>query len=166
MTKEKGTWMKYNTNKIVLELAVRLNDRRFVTSEHIDAEMYEYTFDSDDALFEQFVEHFVHMAVGRLAADPEQYAYFRSQVFIVHPSDEHDFKRCRDSQPVGFPDMWPRCLDGLILSELPGDSPVPGAGYSVRSDTMLGVCPCRCHLRDGGRRDAWLPRGVGSFKES
>ena len=134
----------FHETNVLLELRVWVNGKLFTARESIDPFMFEHRF-GNDAEFEKFIEYFVRSSCGRMATDPEAYQYFRELVWIVHPNDEHDLKRCADGWGVS-----PRCDEGLITKapviqiHVPDTIPPP----AYQSD-VLGVCPCRCHQRDG-----------------
>ena len=145
-----------------------MNNRLFTARESTDPVVLDaYRFaDDNNGRLEKFIQYFIQSNFGRVAvADDEAYRYFRDRVWLVQPTDRHDFKRCRASHEDTDGSMWPRCLGGTIVRAWPQLGPIPGAGtVTVRRDSVMGSCPCRCH-RDqyvSGRIN--LP-GVGQFDE-
>jgi len=154
-----------NLNTTV-ELRLTIDGRRYLCREMVDPFLWEMQLAPDQNALESYVQYFLRKSLGGLVMDSQAMGYFRSRVFIVRPGDPHDLQRCSHSNDGQHPNLWPRCLEGFILTELPGDSPVPGAGRRWKRKSMLGYCPCRCHQRDrhmNGPRP-YIP-GLGTFDE-
>lgn len=151
---------------VTIELRLTIDGRKFRARETVDPFRFEHTFANNSDEFEKYLMYFLHHHLGSLAHGQAEREFFRSKLWVVRPGDEHDLQRCAHSNDTDHPDMWPRCLDGFILTELPGLSPVPGVGGTVRRDAMLGYCPCRCHQKASNLRG---PRphvlGLGTFNE-
>ena len=150
---------------VTIELRLTIDGRKFLVREVVDPMMFEYQFKTNPDAFETYLAYFLRKHLGGLAVDSQALGYFRSKLFIVRPGDRHDLQRCAHSNDNDHPNMWPRCLDGYILSELPNVSLVPGAGGTLRRESMLGYCPCRCHRRPDSPPRPYLPSGVGAFDE-
>lgn len=138
-------------SNITLELRVRLGSRLFTARGAVDPFMFEHQFKGDNAQFEDYLRWFIQSNFGRIAtADAESYAYFRSLLWVVHPTDPHDLRRCAESGDVS---VWPSCFNGVMLStpsNRTGGSPHP-----------VAVCPCRCHKTDGSAEYAqWRARSL------
>lgn len=133
----------FHESNVLLELRVHVNGRLFTARESVDPMMFEPQLGK--AGFETFIRFFIQASCGRLAIDPEAYAYFRSLVTVVHPEDQHDLKRCADG-----PAATPYCDKGLI-SKASRIFPAVDAAIepTVTREDVLGTCPCRCHRRNG-----------------
>lgn len=153
----------WHETNVLLECQVRIDGRVFTAREALDPMMMELRF-GDDAEFERFIEYFIKSSFGKVAvADPESYQYLRDRLWIVRPGDEHDMKRCAESEHPGAP--WPRCFQGIVLAkEL---TIVPGERYAqIDRSAVYGQCPCRCHRAQpyGAKRAAAL-HGLVVFDE-
>lgn len=142
----RSAWHDSNT---LIELRAYVDGRMFTARESMDPYMFEaYGFaDSRSDRLEEFIQHFIRVNFGALAvSDEASYRYFRERVWIVQPTDAHDFKRCRASHDDTTGKLWPRCLGGTIVRSWPQLGPIPGAGtVQTRRDAVMGSCPCRCH---------------------
>jgi hypothetical protein len=139
----------WHDNSILLELRIRLGGRMFTARETVDPFMYLHRFNSDDAQFEDYLRYFIRKCFGEISvADEESYRHFRSLLWVVHPTDQHDLRRCADS---GYSDLW--CEGGLITR-----SAYQAFGSSARP---VGTCPCRCHRAHGGDGTAEHFRSLG-----
>lgn len=145
-------------------IRVQLEGAVWQYRQDVDPWMWTMEF-TDPVQRESFLQHFIKTALGALAAhDDKALRFFLKRVFVVTPEDAHDTPVCRESHAEGFSE-WPRCLDGVVLSELPGVSPVPGAGASAHQrfrDIARGVCPCRCHPFPAQRKR--LVPGLGWYR--
>lgn len=146
----------WHDSNVLIELQVYIDGLLFTARESHDPIMFEaYGFDTAGSnRFEEYIRYFITSNFGRVAVSTGgAYQYFRKRVWIVRPSDVHDFKRCRASHDDRTGKLWPRCLGGTILREWPQPSPIPGAGVSIRREAVLGACTCRCHRaeREAGR---------------
>jgi len=129
-----GVSDRYDGN-ITIELRVRIDGRVFVARELLDEQ--EWLLQGD---IEPYLEWFIKRSLGGIASTPDALIDFRRKLWIVHPDDQHDFRRCAESADV---DVWPSCFDGVMLSNT-----TPAGG----SSKPIAICPCRCHPRYGGSR--------------
>jgi hypothetical protein len=149
-----------------IELRLTIDGKKYLCREMVDPMLWEMQLSDSEDRFTRYLEHFLHRSLGGLVTDSRVRGYFLSRVWVIRPGDPHDLQRCAHSCDPGHPDLWPRCLDGVILSELPGTSPIPGVGSGIRRDAVLGYCPCRCHRRDNYLYDSRLRiPGLAQFDE-
>lgn len=167
MYNKKDGGFRYRSDdlNVTIELRLTIDGRKFLARETVDPYRFDHVFADNADEFEKYLRYFLHHHLGSLVHGDAEQAFFRSKLWVVRPGDKHDLQRCAHSNDTDHPGMWPRCLDGLILSQLPGVSPVPGVGGTIRRDAIRGACPCRCHRGTVGAPRTHLLLGVGVFDE-
>lgn len=135
----------YETN-ILIECRLRVEGQLLTAREAIDPYAWQQMFGGDNERREDFlVNYFLTRNFGRAIM---QQLNLRERVFIVLPTDEHDFKRCKDS---GDEALWleggVRCRDGYMI-RFPRQRIMFGNADPLAPPDVpqaMGLCPCRCH---------------------
>ena len=152
----------WHETNVLIEARVWVGGRLFTARDAVDPFHWQMRFDGYPDAIENYLRWFITRYFGQIAvADEEGYRHFRERLWVVLPTDRHDFRRCHDSEHDFEMTMWPRCLSGHILREWPEPSPIPGAGPTIPKAAVLGLCPCRCHRSC----PPWPLSGVGMFGE-
>jgi len=156
---------------IKLEMILKIDDQLFAARESVSLDMWEFHFKRDITAWESFLRHFVRQAVGSMAQDPEQYAYFRRKLFVVTPQDRHDSRLCRATHDTGLNEsLSPKCYYGVVrrAAHIGGSLLDPELSVPVTwSDSRpLGKCGCRCHRHPLDRLDPeYYLRGLSIYND-
>lgn len=156
----------FHETNVLIECRIKVEGQLATYREAMDPYLWAERF-SDPAEFDRYLTYSLSRAFGAMMQDPRLGPLIRSKVWVVKPTDVHDFQRCAESgkaNPAVWQDpgiiepVWapknpagpvPYCTEGVIIQP-PGRRNL-GGGVRRWSDKYepLGTCPCRCHQHDG-----------------